>query len=64
MKALDRRVVTAPVEDAVTWLDLVPVDVDTDEIDAERLQPVEALLEGPRPEAQPRVVLDAIADRR
>ena len=40
--------------------DLVPAQVDADDVDAERVDLVEPLVERPRPPEQPRVVLDPV----
>ncbi len=64
VQALEHGVVAAPVERAAALLDLAPDEVQAHDVDAQRLQAVEALVERAWAEADPRVVLDPVAHVR
>ena len=61
MQAFQHRVAVFPGRLSTRCLDLVPVQVEADEIDAEQLEPVQPLFEIPGPVDEPGVVLDAEA---
>ena len=61
MEALQHCVAVFPGGLATRCLDLVPVQVEADEVDAEQLEPVQPLFEIPGAVDEPGVVLDAEA---
>ena len=64
VQALEDRVHVSPTPLPAHLLDLVPVDREANEVDADPVELVDPLVERPRPVDEPRVVLKAVPDER
>ena len=63
-QSFEHRVRVPPVPLPANLLDLVPVDGEANEVDADPVELVEPLVERPRSVDEPRIVLKAVADER